>query len=382
MLDPAGYSALGDIYDAAVNPGRWRRALDSVADALDAKAIALLIRQPGSDTRDKQLLSSAYLNFIRSPWGIYYGLRLMRLQDPDWDFLSQQPAHHPVPDLRIGLDTEKLDRRKDYAMLRKRVGVRRRLGVRLNDDRLWFDAISVAYDASIDEIPIEVQRRALPLLPHLTKAAQIGRTFAALKARYKAVLSALDHVGVGLCIASPEGDVIVENSELRRILDSDDGLALSAGKIRTFDTDTSQEIAMAVSRAGRTVQGRESMAEHLVAVPRRSEGEPYLLDVAPLRDSQASDLGEALEGALITVVDPRHMPILRMDRFTVLYDLTESEAAVCGLVLKGHNLDEIAEIRGTSPVTAKNQVAAILSKTGVRRRSELIRLVLRVLPPV
>jgi DNA-binding CsgD family transcriptional regulator len=33
-------------------------------------------------------------------------------------------------------------------------------------------------------------------------------------------------------------------------------------------------------------------------------------------------------------------------------------------------------------VTTKNQISSILAKTGVNRRAELIRLLMRVMPPV
>ena len=38
-MDARGYQALELIYDTAVNPGSWRRALDATATAIEAKAI-------------------------------------------------------------------------------------------------------------------------------------------------------------------------------------------------------------------------------------------------------------------------------------------------------------------------------------------------------
>jgi len=57
MLDRKGYEALGGICDAAVNLGRWRRALDAVSSAIDAKVIALLIRRPDPSSKDLQMLN-------------------------------------------------------------------------------------------------------------------------------------------------------------------------------------------------------------------------------------------------------------------------------------------------------------------------------------
>jgi hypothetical protein len=67
MLNSEGFAALTHLYDAAVNPGRWRRALDSVSDSVEAKAIALLIRNPNTTSRDLQMLNTKYLKFVCSP---------------------------------------------------------------------------------------------------------------------------------------------------------------------------------------------------------------------------------------------------------------------------------------------------------------------------
>lgn len=382
MLDRKGYEALGGIYDAAVNLGLWRRALDAVSSAMDAKAIALLIRRSDPSSKDLQMLNSTYLNFTRSPWGIYYGLRLSRLQDPDWEFLSHQPAHQPTLDTAIGPTAENLDRRADYALLRKKLGVGRRLGVRLNADKVWFDAVSIAFDAKASVVPPTAIMKASFLLPHLTKAVEIGRTFAQLKSKYSAVLTALDRVKVGLAIALPSGDIIVENQEAQRILSLKDGLSkLVDGKLQCYDPDQTSELGHAISKAANTARGEDNSNECLMAIKRPSGAAPLLADVAPLRDSKA-ELEGPLEGALITIIDPDRVPYVRMDRFVALYGLTPAEADVCSMVLQGVTINDIAEARSTSPITAKNQVAAILGKTGVNRRAELIRLVIRVLPPV
>jgi len=382
MLKPEGYAALTHVYDAAVNLGRWRQALDAVADAVDAKAIALLIRRPDPSARDLTMLNSKYLEFIRSPWGIYYGLRLSRLQDPDWDFLSRQPAHQPSADSEIGPSTSDLDARADYKMLRKKIGVRRRMGVRLNSDKVWFDAMSIAFDSSRTAISSGAIAGIMPLLPHLTKSVEIGRTFSQLKSRYSAVLTALDRVRVGLAIALPSGEIIVENDEAKRIFDLRDGLIKNPdGKLVCGNPDQTAEIQAHIIDAANTARGEADQPESMMAIHRRSEAERYLIDIAPLSDSKA-EIETGLQGALVTIIDPERIPHLRMGRFVALYDLTPAEAEVCGLILQGLSIGDIAESRDTSPVTTKNQVASILSKTGVARRAELIRLVIRVLPPV
>ncbi|MDD9715294.1 helix-turn-helix transcriptional regulator [Dinoroseobacter sp. PD6] len=381
-MDARGYQALELIYDTAVNPASWRRALDATASAVDAKAVALVIRGKKAGGKDLTMMSSIYLDFSRTPAGWYYGARLSWMQNQDWDFLQAQPPHKPVPDLATGLSAEALDARKDYAFLRERTGVSRRLGVRLNDDPVWFDAMSIGFDRQRLEIPLSAGERSRALLPHLTKALEIGRVFALLRARYKAALAALERVQAGIALALPDGQIVVKNAEAERIFGLKDGILLSGdGRILTSDPDLTSKIRAHVLDVSSTAQGQANRHESLVSIKRPSGLTPFLLDIGPISDSKA-ELEKGLDGALVTLIDPERIPYLRMDRFIKLYGLTGAEADVCRWIADGATIAEIAERRGTTPITAKNQVSAVLAKAGVSSRVELIRLILRVLPPV
>lgn len=381
-MDAGGYRALELIYDTAVNPGSWRRALDATAAALDAKAIALVIRGKNAGSTDLTIMSSVYLDFSRTPAGWYYGAWLSRMQNQDWEFLQSQPPHEPIPDLKAGLPAEALDARKDYAYLRKRTGVGRRLGVRLNTDAVWFDAMSIGFDQRQCEIPNSASEQSRSLLPHLTKALEIGRVFALLKSRYRATLSALDKVQAGIAILLPDGQVIVKNDEAERILGLRDGLMLSSnGLIVSSDPEVTEKIRAHTLDVGSTAKGEANRHESLLTITRPSGLTPLILDIGPISDSKA-ELERGLDGALVTIIDPERIPYLRLERFTELYGLTRAETDVCRLIADGASIAEIAERRSTTPTTAKNQVAAVLGKIGVGSRIEFIRLILRVLPPV
>lgn len=381
-MDLRGYKALEQIYDTAVNPGSWRRALDATAASIEARAIALVIRGKKAGAEDLTMMSSVYLDFSRTPAGWYYGAWLARMQNQDWTFLQSQPPHQPVPDLETGLSAEALDARKDYAFLRKRTGVARRLGIRLNADAVWFDAMSIGFDQREREVPVLAIDRSRALLPHLTKALEIGRMFALLKARYNAALAALDRVQAGIAIASPDGQIIAKNDEADRILGLKDGIALSNdARMIASDPDVTSKIRSHVLDLASTARGQADRCESLIRISRPSGLTPLLLDIAPVSDSNA-ELDKSLDGALVTIIDPEHVPFLRLERLTKLYGLTKAETDVCRWIAGGASIAEIAERRGTSPTTAKNQVSMVLSKAGVGSRIELIRLILRVFPPV
>lgn len=378
-MDRTLQDAIGAIYDAAVTPSKWRHALDKTAACADAKAMALVIRDDPTGGRNKTLLSSPYLEFSKTLKGKYYGAILDRHQNADWERLSKFDPLQPISDTDGGLDPSLLDARPDYKSLRKNLGVARRVGVRLSEDRVWFDAASIGYETITRSHGVG---GADLLLPHLSRAVEISRMFFKLRQAYAAVLTALDHIDVGIAICRKDGQVVVANARAQVMLAAGDGISKSRdGSLACVQSSEDDAVMAAIMAASGTAQGAGHASRATISVTRKGSDQPILVDVAPLRDSGA-ELDPGLTGALVVMVDPARMPDLNIARFSKAYALSTAEEDVCALLIKGHSNIEIAERRDTSPVTVKNQVASILSKTGTHGRADLMRLVLRILPPV
>ncbi|HJL14903.1 MAG TPA: helix-turn-helix transcriptional regulator [Sandaracinaceae bacterium LLY-WYZ-13_1] len=69
---------------------------------------------------------------------------------------------------------------------------------------------------------------------------------------------------------------------------------------------------------------------------------------------------------LVVLSYPVELPDLRSDT-----PLSDAEAEVAGLAIRGRSNREIAEIRGTSVRTVANQMASVLRKLEVSSRREL-----------
>ena len=89
-----------------------------------------------------------------------------------------------------------------------------------------------------------------------------------------------------------------------------------------------------------------------------------------------------LSGAVVTIIDPESAPALNIEKFAGLHTLTNAETEVCRHMVEGLTRPVIAEVRSTSQQTVKAQMKSVLAKTGASNRIELIRLVVRTLPPV
>jgi len=376
------HQAITRIYDAAADQLFWQQALDAVSARVGARAGAMLVRDFSGMPFSISALSSVYSRIEATGQVQYYMENLAHFEGPQWEFISRMRLNEIERDERMGVLREELDQRADYVFLREAIGTLRRLAFRLNDNRGWFDGVTLAFPVEFSVIPQTAINDLRPLLPHMAKAVEIGRTFSQLKERYHAVLAVLDKLAVGLVLALETGEIVVANREAERIFSLRDGIGKSrANRLDLRDSDETARLQAHVDAMARTASGEAGAAERVMRVTRPSGRHPFLVEVMPLRDSGA-EIERNLRGALVIVVDPENQTDLNVAGFAALHQLTSAETQVCDLLIRGYQAPEIAEIRSTSLSTARNQIAAVYLKTSTGRRGDLIRLVIRTLPPI
>jgi DNA-binding CsgD family transcriptional regulator len=279
-------------------------------------------------------------------------------------------------------DITLLQDRPDYKWLRNEIGACRKSGVRLSRNNGSLDLLALQFARPWAEAPEGLQERLELLLPHVAKVVEISRKFTLLRQRYQAALAALDQVRIGTCVVARTGEVILASAEAQRIFALDDGIGASKAGFLTCSGQAATALLTAKIRSiAATARGDNSEHEFLTFAERRSGGRPFLIEVAPLRDS-VGELEEGLEGAIVFIIDPHNQQVISTRRLSALFALTDAEADICRHMVGGLSAAEIAEVRGVSEETVKSQFKTVYAKTGVRRRADLVRLALAVDPPI
>jgi DNA-binding CsgD family transcriptional regulator len=296
----------------------------------------------------------------------------------------QEMMKHP-PQRWIRAETligDKLNQLPSTLWLKRECGIFHRACARLNTNKGWFDAVTVNMAADRGQITAAEAKVGNLFLPHLAKAVEVGRSFQILRARFHAVLGALDRFHMGVLILGPLGHVMLKNQEAQRILELKDGVGLdTAGKPTATDTNASRLLARAVQRALATADAQDNRAETVLSVQRRSERDAFIIEVSPLRGSELSMEGH-ISGAIVLLVDPAHHALASTQGIKDIYGLTDAEAEVLRLLVAGHDSEEMAEMRGVSLDTVRTQIKRILAKTDTHGRPALVRLALSVNPPI
>lgn len=210
------------------------------------------------------------------------------------------------------------------------------------------------------------------LIPFLRTAVRLHEERSRMKTELDASRTYLDHLSHGLAMVGREGHLLVANRRMQSILGSGDGLLLRDHRL-CGGGDVGREIAAWLRGAA-----AGSAAKLQLAVPRPSGLRAYWLTLAPIPRGGAIPLGGAQPIATITAVDPESRAVPDAAAMTAVFGLTPAECRFARLLAGDRTMQEAAQDLGISPQTAKTHLKRILSKTGARRQSEMISVLLSI----
>lgn len=369
---------LGMLYSTAFGVEQWPRALDAISELLGGNGALLFVHDAEPAELQIAASSTRYLaadvkQYLRS---------LAKDEELRWvRVLEELPPRTIQSDADIWPDRRVYDAMPSVRFL-KELHLYHRVAVRPCAHGGWKDALTVLFDDRRDGIQPEESQRLMLLVPHVARAIEVQRPFQMLLRRFGGVLRALDRLGIGVLVLRGRGEIVISNNEAERILEANDGVSRSAqSRIAAADPEADARLRAGIDRASRAAHLEESASAAIVELPRRSGREPYLVDVAPLRDDGA-EMGAAFSGVLLTLIDPEHREMVSVRGLARSYSLSPVETLVCRMIAQGLTLREIAESRGVSLDTVKSQSRAIYAKTNTRNRRELVRRALSIVPPL
>ncbi len=377
-MDRALACALPTIYDAAASDRNWPAALDAVANASEARGAILMVFDLVGLPFQVQKWCTTYRDEDIQQYFREFG----RYEEFAVDLLRLHPTRTLCLDTEVWPARDEVADREDYVFLRDRYGVEHRAAARLSNNKGWSDVLALQVDRHWDAMPSNFWDSLNSLMPHLSKVVEINRTFSLLRLRYQAALAALDRIGVGMCVALPNGSILVSNTEAQRIFSTGDGLRIAGdGQLIARDEDVARQITAAIALTSSTAKGEQNCAEFAFPCARSSGEYPYLVEVCPLRDSD-DEIETCLLGSLVCIIDPERTEDLSADGLAILFGFSPVEKRVCDELLRGRTAIEIADIRNVSPETVRSQVKALYQKAGISNRVELMRLAISVNPPI
>jgi DNA-binding CsgD family transcriptional regulator len=216
------------------------------------------------------------------------------------------------------------------------------------------------------------------LQPHLQRALTLYAQLTQMESSVLGLETALDSFGHAVFGLNRKGKVIIANRRAETMLRTGDAIRLSNGMLLSVLPEQNRRLQASLADAvGAGTSIGISGTSLLIA---RTSGEnPLRVTVTPISSSLPG--GPAQLAALVFVSDPAGRPQSRAATLRALFALTPAEARVADLLLQGREMQEVANGLRLTLETARFHTKRVLSKTGTRRQTELMRLMLSLPGP-
>jgi DNA-binding CsgD family transcriptional regulator len=212
------------------------------------------------------------------------------------------------------------------------------------------------------------------LMPHLQRALKLHLQFSQLRLNAEGLESGLDAFGHAVFGLNCEGRVVLSNRQAEDIAAGGDGIRLVNGRLIATYPEENDRLQDRILEAVASGSPGGLSSGGFLLLNRRSGQPPLRVTVSPFQSHSLDIYGHLV--VLVFVGDPETAPLPRSVILRGLYGLTATEARIADLLASGNEVSEVAVKSNITLETARFHVKRVLTKTGTRRQTELMRLIM------
>jgi DNA-binding CsgD family transcriptional regulator/PAS domain-containing protein len=352
-------------YEAAARPELWRNLLMELSEVFDSGGATLCVGPISRNTPKiwSQSLDEAIDIGLRTGWLPNQNVRVPR------QFNAFRQGRDVVTDPMIFSPWE-LDHLPFNAEYIASVKARSFASMRLAGEGESTVVLEIERFVGAEPFSTREIEALRLLLPHGQRAGELGLRLAAVQ--LGGLIDAVSTFSCGALLLDSRGSVLSMNSNAEAMLGPEifvrGGILTASNK--DYDADLQRLMGSVTARGPR----HETKPVAAIRISRPGAGD-LLVHAAPLARSAPELFERATAIVMIDDLDAPLTPTARVLRQA--FGLTSAEAAIATAVSSGRELGEIAHSRGVSLGTLRNQLNTIFAKTGARRQTELVALLLR-----
>jgi len=359
------------IYDCALDPNCWHRAVRMIADLLASQRCTLGVHDYQNGCNDLM---------FQLGWDDEYYWRLHEEKYTKMNpfFAGFQLLSVGDVQTRAGLidDSEFLESRY-YLEWVKPQGM---------DDMIAVKALQTGQRTGLLVLNREephprygdAEVRLLRLLaPHVCKSVTISDALSLRTIKSEALEATLNALSSAVYLADRHGRIVFMNDAAERLANAGSSLRIENNYLVPIDRTAAKTLSNAIAGAI-----ADEASPLTIALP-GPEGDGLVASILSLtRGERRNVCGAFVATVAIFVQDPAAIPMLPGEAFAKLYGLSGSELRVLVAMAPGLSVREAAEILGTSETTAKTHLQHIYAKTSTSKQTELMHLFMSSAPPV
>jgi DNA-binding CsgD family transcriptional regulator len=220
----------------------------------------------------------------------------------------------------------------------------------------------------------DTRRRTRLIAPHIRRAVLIGRAIDLKAAQAASFADAFDRLSSAMLFIDTTGRIVHANAAAHKMLTDGNVLRAAPGaRITSNDPNLGEALRKIFEDAGKgdSALGIQGIAFPIIA----RDGENYVGHVLPLTSGARTKTGSAFAAAAVLLVQKAELATpAAPEVLAKTFKLTPTELRILLAVTEFGGVAEIADSFGISETTVKFHLKSLFDKTGVRRQTELVKL--------
>jgi len=367
MMNAAQVSGILDaVYDSAVFPERWPKALDRLGQALDCRCVALIernLRTLEARVETSGVDASSQHEFLN----VWSSRDLVRLRTRSWRPGAVELDRQIVPKAELLAS----DYYNGFMKPRDMHAVMR---LTLAHHNRFLTIISLVRPRSVDEFDAPAIEQCQMLMPHLQRAANMRFLSDGAAAMLGGVSDVADRSVTAVLLLAQDGRVKFANKAARAMAAAADAFLLRHDQFEIPDRNDDAVFQRLVAGATGALQDIAAPRGGVIRLARRSNKTSYAVTVAPVRREMLWAGHEPM--ALVLIADPDVTPIPSAETLHRLFGFSAAETRVAERLMMGDTPEQAAAFLHVKTTTTRWHLASMFRKTGTNRQAELVRLML------
>lgn len=367
LSDPESLSSLiGEIYDAALDPARWPAILRHAARFLPGQAAALISKDLGGngsgtiyyddgsmDPRFQQLYFQKYVK--ADPSSKAHVFAEVGVPVSTVDFMS----HAEFNESRFYREWARPQGFVDFACA---VLDKSATGAAL------FGVLRHERHGIVDE---ETLGRMRLIVPHIRRAALIGKAIEQKTAEAATLADTLDGIAAAMLLVDAKGVITHANVAGRGMLEAGDVVRDSGGRLVPYDAQANQALGEILSSSG----SDQAIGIKGIALPMMARSdERYVAHILPLTSGARRRAGSSYAAVAAVFVQKAALDTRSpLEVIARAYKLTPTELRVLIAVAEVGGVQEVADALGIAETTVKFHLRSLFEKTNTHRQADLVK---------
>jgi DNA-binding CsgD family transcriptional regulator len=360
---------LDELYETSLGRGSWRDAIEAFADVAGAVTGNLLFwdKKSGLLPRHETWgISDEAMELYATHWVLEDPRSLFLANNPDLDIYHDDQYASPKQRKRLGYFNDWEHKYTPFKYL---------IGMRLHKSEDMEALFATGHAKYQEDLVARVTKLYRQVSPHMVRAVEIHKMFGSRLVNSRVEQVVLESLGFGVVFLDQFGRECYHNRKAAEIFSRGDGVSLTLSGIK-LECRSSRSTFEGLVRDCRDREILESRPRGgWLSAPCAEGTDSYLMLVAPVPELDDLHLFSSPR-VIVFISDQGGQRCSLGKALSQLFGLTCGESKVCQELIAGKSTTEIAEQLKVSREAIRFHLKNIFGKTGVKRQSELIRLIL------